>query len=154
MEAFYSFLQSSDLGTQIYETLFYANRWIWYVDGLIMTLKLTVGAILVGTVLGIIAAIFSISNFKLLRFISKVYTTIIRGTPSTVQLLIMYNVILVSTTNKLLVGILAFGINSGAYVAELLRGGIVSVDKGQTEAGRSLGLHSWQTMMYIVLPQA
>lgn len=154
MEAFYGFLQSTDLGTQIYETLFYANRWTWYLEGLSNTLKLTVGAILIGTVLGVIAAIFSISNFKILRLISGIYTTVIRGTPTTVQLLIMYNVILVSTRNKLLVGILAFGINSGAYIAEILRGGIVSVDKGQTEAGRSLGLHSWQTMLYIVLPQA
>lgn len=154
MEAFYNFLQSSDLGSQIYETLFYADRWTWYVDGLMMTLKLTVGAILVGTVLGIIAAIFSISKFKLLRFIAGVYTTVIRGTPTTVQLLIMYNVILVASTNKLMVGILAFGINSGAYIAEILRGGIVSVDNGQTEAGRSLGLSSAQTMLYIILPQA
>ncbi len=161
MEAFYNFLQSSDLGrqlldlwSQIYETLIYADRWTWYMDGLIMTLKLTVGAILVGTVLGIIAAVFSISKFKLLRFIAGVYTTVIRGTPTTVQLLIMYNVILVSTTNKLMVGILAFGINSGAYIAEILRGGIVSVDSGQTEAGRSLGLSSAQTMLYIILPQA
>ncbi len=154
MEAFYSFLKSTDIGTQIYDTLFYADRWTWYLDGLAMTLKVTIGAILLGTVLGILAAIFSISKFKILRFISGIYTTIIRGTPTTVQLLIMYNVILVSTRNKLLVGILAFGINSGAYITEILRGGIVSVDKGQTEAGRSLGLHSWQTMLYIVLPQA
>ena len=154
MEAFYEFLQRSKLGTQIYQTLFYANRWTWYLNGLKMTLQLTVGAILVGTILGIILALFSISNFKPLRFIAKVYTTIIRGTPTTVQLLIIYNVILVSTTNKLLVGILAFGINSGAYVAEILRGGIMSVDGGQTEAGRSLGLKQWQTMLYIVLPQA
>ncbi len=154
MEAFYNFLQSSDLGSQIYETLFYADRWTWYIDGLMTTLKLTVGAILVGTVLGVIAAIFSISKFRLLRFIAGVYTTVIRGTPTTVQLLIMYNVILVSSTNKLMVGILAFGINSGAYIAEILRGGIVSVDGGQTEAGRSLGLSSAQTMLYIILPQA
>lgn len=154
MEAFYEFLQGSDLGRQIYQTLFYANRWTWYINGLKMTLQLTVGAILVGTILGIIIALFSISNFKPFRFIAKVYTTIIRGTPTTVQLLIMYNVILISTTNKLLVGVLAFGINSGAYVAEILRSGIMSVDAGQTEAGRSLGLRQWQTMLYIVFPQA
>lgn len=154
MEKFIEFLQTSSLGQQIYDTLIVDNRWTWYIDGLKMTLQLTVGAILVGTVLGILAALFSISNFKPLRFIAKVYTTIIRGTPTTVQLLIMYNVILVSTTNKLVVGILAFGINSGAYVAEILRGGIMAVDGGQTEAGRSLGLKQWQTMLYIVLPQA
>lgn len=154
MAGFYEFLQSFDLGQQIYLSLFYADRWSWYLSGLKLTLELTCGAILIGTLLGIIAALFSISSFAPFRFIAKVYTTIIRGTPTTVQLLIMYNVIMVSSTNKLLVGTLAFGINSGAYVAEILRGGIMSVDKGQTEAGRSLGLKQWQTMLYIVLPQA
>ncbi len=154
MEGFFQFLQSSDLGRQIYQTLFYADRWSWYLDGLKLTLELTCGAIVIGTLLGMITALFSISSFAPLRFIAKVYTTVIRGTPTTVQLLIMYNVIMVSSTNKLLVGTLAFGINSGAYVAEILRGGIMSVDKGQTEAGRSLGLKQWQTMLYIVLPQA
>ena len=154
MEGFFQFLQSFDLGRQIYQTVFYADRWSWYLDGLKLTLQLTCGAILIGTLLGVITALFSISGFAPLRFIAKVYTTIIRGTPTTVQLLIMYNVIMVSSTNKLLVGTLAFGINSGAYVAEILRGGIMSVDKGQTEAGRSLGLKQWQTMLYIVLPQA
>ncbi len=161
MEGFFEFLQKSDFGRQIYDlwqqidqTLFYADRWTWYLNGLKLTLQLTCGAIIIGTLLGVIAALFSVSGFKPLRFISRVYTTIIRGTPTTVQLLIMYNVIMVSSTNKLLVGTLAFGINSGAYVAEILRGGIMSVDKGQTEAGRSLGLKRWQTMFYIVLPQA
>ena len=90
---------------------------------------------------------------SLLNGICKIYLTVIRGTPVVVQLLIMYFIIFVSTTNGTMVAIFAFGINSGAYVAEIFRGGIMSIDKGQFEAGRSLGLNYIQTMVYIVIPQ-
>lgn len=157
MDALFAWLQSGasdSLGNQIYKTLFAADRWKMYLGGLGITFQITIGAILIGTVLGIITALFSISKPRILKAIARVYTTIIRGTPTTVQLLIMYNVILVASTNKVLIATLTFGINSGAYIAEIFRGGIMSVDKGQIEAGRSLGLHAWQTMLFIVLPQA
>ena len=89
-----------------------------------------------------------------LNVICKIYLTVIRGTPMMVQLLIMYFVIFASSTNTIMVAIIAFGINSGAYVAEIIRGGIMSIDAGQMEAGRSLGLNYIKTMRYIIVPQA
>ncbi len=144
------------------------NRWKYITDGLLVTIQVTILALLMGIVLGvIIAAIRSghdqqrhnMSGFagKLLGFfngICKVYLTVIRGTPAMVQLMIMYFVILVNSNSKLLVAVLAFGINSGAYVAEIVRGGIMSIDKGQTEAARSLGLGYIPTMRFVVIPQA
>ena len=88
------------------------------------------------------------------NFLCKVYLTVIRGTPVIVQLMIMYYVIFATSNNKILVAVLAFGINSGAYVAEIIRSGIMSIDKGQFEAGRSLGFNYAQTMRYIIIPQA
>ena len=93
------------------------------------------------------------NRLKFLNFLCKVYLTVIRGTPAVVQLLIIYFVILKSCDNKVLVAIIAFGVNSGAYVAEIIRGGIMSIDKGQFEAGHSLGLTYFQTMVYVILPQ-
>lgn len=90
----------------------------------------------------------------LLNFICKIYLTVIRGTPVVVQLMIMYFIVLVSSTNKVLVAVLAFGFNSAAYVAEIFRSGIMSIDEGQFEAGRSLGFNYVQTMRYIIIPQA
>lgn len=136
------------------------GRYLYIIKGLGNTLLMTVGAVLLGILIGLLIAAVKVSPGKslfrrFLRFISDSYLTVIRGTPSTVQLLIIYFVIFGSVTiDKLLVGIIAFGINSGAYVAEIIRAGILAVDRGQMEAGRSLGLDYNTTMRYIVLPQA
>ena len=144
-------------------------RWHYLTDGLIITLQVTFFAVLIGIVIGVIVAgirsthdkIADRTRSKLGRFILKffnmlanIYLTVIRGTPVTVQLMIAYYIIFVTSNNKVLVAVLAFGINSGAYVAEIVRSGIMSIDEGQTEAGRSLGFNYVQTMFYIVLPQA
>ena len=135
------------------------DRYLLFLKGLGNTLLVAVFATLLGVLIGSIVAIIKVYNkqtgsLKILSAIAEIYTTVIRGTPVVVQLLIMYNVIFVYSDNAVLVGILGFGINSGAYVAEIIRGGINAVDIGQTEAGRSLGLSSITTMKSIVLPQA
>lgn len=145
------------------------DRWKYLWDGLGITLKVTFFAVLLGIVIGILIAIIRSTYDKnrksmragmgravlgLFNFFCKVYLTVIRGTPVVVQLMIMYYVILASSRNKVLVAILAFGINSGAYVAEIFRSGIMSIDEGQFEAGRSLGFNFVQTMRYIIIPQA
>ena len=136
------------------------NRWKYLTDGLKTTLIITLFACLMGIVLGFIVGMIRSTyekthKLKLLNAICKVYLTVIRGTPVIVQLLIIYFVLFGSVRiDKVLVAILAFGINSGAYVAEIVRSGIMSVDNGQFEAGRSLGLSYRQTMISIVLPQA
>ena len=144
------------------------GRWYYIVDGLKVTLEVTFFAVLLGIALGVIIAIvrstydknkssmrgFSKFIVVLLNFICKIYLTVIRGTPVVVQLMIMYFIVLVSSNNKVLVAVLAFGFNSAAYVAEIFRSGIMSIDEGQFEAGRSLGFNSVQTMRYIIIPQA
>lgn len=135
------------------------DRYLLFLKGLGNTLLVAIFATLLGVLIGSIVAIIKVYNkqtgsLKILSTIAEIYTTVIRGTPVVVQLLIMYNVIFVYSDNAVLVGILGFGINSGAYVAEIIRGGINAVDIGQTEAGRSLGLSSITTMKSIVLPQA
>lgn len=136
------------------------DRWMYLVDGLRVTLEVTLFACLLGLVLGFIIAIIrsthdTTGRLRFLNFLCKVYLTIIRGTPVVVQLLIIYFVIFGSTdVDKIVVAIIAFGINSGAYVAEIVRSGIMSIDKGQTEASRSLGLSFFQTMRYVIIPQA
>lgn len=144
------------------------DRWQYIVKGLGTTMIITLLALLLGLILGFIVAIVRSTHDKtclgkkgghiLLRIgngISKFYLTVIRGTPSTVQLLIIYFVIFGSVkVDKILCAVLAFGINSGAYVAEIVRSGIMSIDNGQTEAGRSLGLNFRQTMTSIIMPQA
>ncbi len=145
------------------------ERWRYITDGLLMTLKVTAVALLMGLVIGILVAIVRTSHDQigkknlhgfsgfLLRFLNTictVYLTVIRGTPMMVQLMIMYFIIMASSTNKFLVAFLSFGINSGAYIAEIMRSGIMSVDKGQMEAGRSLGLGYVKTMQKIIMPQA
>ncbi len=145
------------------------QRWKYLTDGLVVTLEVTFFAVLLGIFIGIvIAAIRSTHDkiaddmrskvgkfiLKVLNWLSKVYLTIIRGTPVVVQLMISYYLIFAASNNKVLIAILSFGINSGAYVAEIIRSGIMSVDAGQTEAGRSLGFNYLQTMIFIVLPQA
>ena len=132
----------------------------WWLSGLKATLCITVIALLIGVVLGFTVAIIRSTHeqtgkLKILNAIARVYLSVIRGTPSMVQLLIFNFIIFASVAlNEIVVGGIAFGINSGAYVAEIVRSGIMSIDKGQMEAGRSLGLSAGQTMKLIIMPQA
>ena len=136
------------------------DRWKYIWNGLGVTLQVTFFAVLMGIVLGLLIAIIRSTHdktgkLKVLNAICQLYLTIIRGTPVVVQLLIIYFVIFGSVDiSKVVVAVLAFGINSGAYVAEIFRSGIMSIDKGQFEAGRSLGFNYAQTMIYIIMPQA
>ena len=135
------------------------DRWKLYLSGLGVTLKVAFFAAILGIILGTVAALMKLSVKKngkpsVRSIIATIYIDIIRGTPSVVQLLIMWFIIMKNCRNGVLVAVLSFGINSGAYVAEIIRAGILAVDHGQTEAGRSLGLSQAQTMMYIVIPQA
>ncbi len=136
------------------------DRWHYIADGLVVTLKITLMALILGIIIGLIVGIIRTTyekthKLKILNFFCTIYLTVIRGTPVVVQLLIMYFVIFGnSRIDKLPVAVLAFGINSGAYVAEIFRSGINSVEAGQMEAGRSLGFNYLQTMCYIILPQA
>lgn len=136
------------------------DRWKYIVDGLGVTLEVTLFAVLIGIALGFIVAIIRSTHdktgkMKFLNWLCNIYLTVIRGTPVLVQLLIIYFVIFGSVrVDKVLVAVIAFGINSGAYVAEIVRGGIMSIDAGQFEAGRSLGFNYTQTMIHIILPQA
>lgn len=159
--------------TELYNNFLEDDRWTWLVDGLWVTLKLTFFSFIFGLLIGLVIAIIRVSydkkndtpttNFKqkasrallgFFNFICKIYLNIIQGTPTIVQIMIIYFVILANSTNKVGVAILGFTINSSAYVAEIIRGGINGVDKGQTEAGRSLGFGYIPTMVYIVIPQA
>lgn len=136
------------------------DRWRYIWEGLGVTLQVTFLSVIIGIVIGFLVAVVRSSHdktgkLKLLNVICKVYLTVIRGTPVVVQLLIIYFVIFGSSSiNKVIVAVMAFGFNSGAYVAEIFRSGIMSVDNGQFEAGRSLGFNYVQTMFYIVMPQA
>lgn len=135
------------------------DRYMYLLRGLGNTLLIAVLAVLLGIVVGFLVAIIRATHDKhgglnILNFICKVYLTIWRGTPTMVQLLIMYYIILVSLNSKIAVAVIAFGLNSAAYVAEIVRSGIMAVDEGQFEAGRSLGLNYGQTMRLIILPQA
>jgi len=136
------------------------ERWKYITDGLIITLEVTFFAVIVGIFLGFLVAMVrstydKTGKLKVLNALCNLYLTVIRGTPVVVQLLITYFVIFGSVNiDKVLVAVIAFGINSGAYVAEIIRSGIMSVDNGQFEAGRSLGFSYFRTMLYIILPQA
>lgn len=149
-----------NLADRFYTNFISENRWKYIADGFIVTVEVTFFAVLIGIILGFIIAVIRSTHdktgkLKIPDFICKVYLTVIRGTPSVLQLLIIYFVVFGSVNiSKVLVAIIAFGINSGAYVAEVIRSGIMSIDKGQTEAGRSLGFTYAQTMIYIILPQA
>lgn len=135
------------------------DSWRYLANGLKTTLVVTFFAVLIGILLGFLVAVArstyeKTGNLRILNALCKLYLTVIRGTPVVVQLLIIYFVIFGSVKiDKTLVAILAFGLNSGAYVAEIIRGGIMSIDDGQFEAGRSLGFNYPQTMIYIILPQ-
>lgn len=136
------------------------GNWHYIAEGLLNTIKITFFAVLLGIVIGLIVGTIRSTydkthKLKALNFLCNIYLTVIRGTPVLVQLLIIYYVIFASVRiDKVLVAVLAFGINSGAYVAEIFRSGILSIDNGQFEAGRSLGFNYPQTMWYIVMPQA
>ena len=136
------------------------NRWKYIWDGLGVTLRVTFFAVIIGIVIGFLVAIVrstydKTGKLRILNWFCKVYLTVIRGTPVVVQLLIIYFVIFGSVNiSKVLVAVMAFGFNSGAYVAEIFRSGIMSIDNGQFEAGRSLGFNYVQTMIYIIMPQA
>lgn len=141
--------------TQFYETMIVKDRWMLIVEGLGTTLMIALCAILIGTFIGCVLALFKLSKNIVLRGIATTYTTIIRGIPLATQLMIFYFVIFAKLgIPSTVVAIIGFGINSGAYVTEIFRAGIQGVDLGQTEAGRSLGLSKGQTMIKIVLPQA
>ena len=135
------------------------DRWKLYFSGLGMTLEIAFFAAILGMIIGTIVALMKLSTNKkgkktIWARIANAYIDVIRGTPSVLQLLIMWFIIMKSCKNGVLVAVLSFGINSGAYVAEIVRAGILAVDKGQNEAGRSLGLSKTQNMIYIILPQA
>lgn len=148
-----------------YKAFVAEDRWQLYLKGLGMTLQVTALALLLGIVLGVVVATVRTAHDQqrpgrhnpilgLVNTICKFYVTIIRGTPMMVQLLIMGFVIFANSRNLTMVGMLTLGINSGAYVSEIVRGGLMSVDPGQMEAGRSLGLGYLDTMRFIVIPQA
>ena len=135
------------------------DRWKLYIKGLGVTLEIALFAAIIGLLIGTVVALMRLSTKRdgkktIWARIAGVYIDVIRGTPSVLQLLIMWFVIMKNCHNGILVAVLSFGINSGAYVSEIVRAGILAVDKGQTEAGRSLGLSKAQTMIYIVIPQA
>lgn len=154
-----------DFFVGMYKAFLEGDRWKLYLKGLVTTLELTVVALILGVVLGVVVAVIRTAHDQqrlghrswvlgVVNGICKVYTTVIRGTPMMVQLLIWGFVIFKTSRNRFLVGVLGLGINSGAYVAEIVRGGLMSVDAGQSEAGRSLGLGYLDTMRFIVIPQA
>ena len=148
-----------------YQAFIYADRWKQYGIGVGRTLMVTAMALVIGVILGVIVAVVRTAHdqqrpghhnafLAVFNAVFKVYTTVIRGTPMMVQLLIMGFVIFSSSKNYALVGALTLGINSGAYQAEIIRGGLMSVDKGQMEAGRSLGMGYVETMRFVIIPQA
>ncbi|MCQ2082675.1 MAG: amino acid ABC transporter permease [Lachnospiraceae bacterium] len=150
------FLRIAD---QFNQSFIYKDRWKLYLDGLGITLEVSLFSALIGLVLGIFVALMRLSQKEdgrstILSKIAGAYIDVIRGTPAVVQLLIMWFIIMNNSKNGILVASISFGINSGAYIAEIVRAGILAVDKGQTEAGRSLGLSNAQTMIYIIIPQA
>lgn len=150
----------TSLKDSFYQNFVEDQRYLYIVTGLRNTLVIALFAVIIGTLLGFVLAVIRTThektgNLRLLNWICKIYITIIRGTPAMIQLLIIYYVIFASANiNKVVVAALAFGINSSAYVAEILRGGIMSLDIGQFEGARSLGLTHGQTMRYVILPQA
>ena len=143
-----------------YQNFIEKDRWQYLLTGLENTLLITIFAVLIGVAIGFLVAIIRASHdkngsLKILNFICRVYLTVIRGTPTMIQLMITYYIIFASVNvSKIFVAVCAFGINSGAYGAEIVRSGIMSIDQGQFEAGRSLGFNYVQTMRLIILPQA
>lgn len=154
-----------DAYMKFYRAWFVGDRWRQYLQGLLTTLEVTVIALIIGVILGVLVAVIRTAHDQqrpghrnmalgVMNGLMRVYITVIRGTPLMVQMLIMGFVIFSSSRNHTMVGALALGINSGAYVAEIIRGGLMALDSGQMEAGRSLGLSYFDTMRFIVVPQA
>ena len=154
-----------DFFVKFYQAFLYADRWQQYIKGVGTTLLVTAIALVLGVVLGAIVAMIRVGYAQqkphhrnpilgIFNAVAQVYVTVIRGTPMMVQLLIMSMVIFASSRNFTMVGALALGINSGAYVSEIIRGGLMAVDPGQMEAGRSVGLNYMTTMFEIIIPQA
>ena len=154
-----------DIYMRFYRAWFEGDRWMQYFEGLGTTILVTILALLIGVILGVVVAVIRTGHdqqrkgkhnpvLAVLNLICKIYVTVIRGTPMLVQLMIMGFVVFQNSRNFTMVGALALGINSGAYVAEIIRGGLMSLDPGQMEAGRSLGLGYLPTMTFIVVPQA
>ena len=131
------------------------DRYMLLLDGIGVTIKVTILALIIGLILGFLIALCNLSKNKLLKTIGGIYTDVIRGTPSVTQLMIIYFVVFASIHwAKWVIAAIAFGINSGAYVSEIIRAGILSIDAGQMEAGRALGLTKGMTMRHIIIPQA
>ena len=157
-----------DIFFNMYKCFLYDERYMLFLKGLGNTLLLTFFALLIGIVLGVIVSLVRVTWDKngaemhglpkivlaVANWISRIYLTVIRGTPVVVQILLLNFVVFAASRNKIMVGCLCFGINSGAYVAEIFRSGIMSIDAGQMEAGRSLGFGYISTMRHIILPQA
>ncbi len=144
---------------KLHHTFIEGDRYMTLIEGFGETIKITFGALIIGIIIGTIVAIIKVfcegnKNLKIFDVLCNIYLTVIRGTPVVVQLLIMFFIVFVSAEDGTWVATLTFGINSGAYVAETIRSGILAIDKGQTEAGRSLGFSAGKTMWLIVLPQA
>ena len=146
------------LQSDIYQVFIEADRYKMFLDGLKVTIGVSIAAVLLGILLGMVLALMKMTEVRkgkktIFSVIANIYIDIIRGTPTVVQLLIIYFLVF-QTQMGMVAGIVTFGINSSAYVAEIIRAGIMAVDKGQMEAGRSLGLSYTETMRYIILPQA
>lgn len=144
---------------RLYETFIVDKTYEWILEGLGNTLLITLCSLAIGVLIGITIAVLKYyaegnPKFRFVNWICDTYTTVIRGIPVTVLLMIFYFVIIVSDDEGVMTAIIAFGVNSGAYMAELVRSGINAVDKGQMEAARSLGMSKWQAMRTIVFPQA
>ena len=145
----------NNLSADFYKSFIYKDRYKLILDGIGVTIKVSILSIILGILIGFVIALMNLSKSKGLNLIGKIYTDIIRGTPAVTQLMIIYFVIFATVQwDKWIIVSFAFGINSGAYVSEIFRAGILSIDIGQTEAGRSLGLNGFQTMIYIIIPQA
>ena len=150
----------AEIGHKFFLNFIKDDRWHYLVDGLKTTLLITICAVVLGIVLGFIIAMIRSTHdqtgkWKFANAICRIYLTVVRGTPVVVQLMIIYFVIFAtSNLSEVLIAGLAFGLNSAAYVAEVFRSGIMSIDRGQMEAGRSLGFNYWQSMLKIIMPQA
>ena len=154
-----NFIFSASVFSKFSKAFLEQDRWKMYLEGLGNTIIIALVAALIGTVIGVVFAMVNYLNkktgkLKILSRIANVYITIIRGTPVVLQLMILYFVVFSSWDNGIMIGAITFGLNSGAYVAEIARAGFESVDDGQMEAGRSLGMSTGQTMWHIVIPQA
>lgn len=145
----------AEFGNLFYKCFIREDRYQLLLSGIGVTIKVSLLAIVIGILIGMLIAMCNLSKKKGFRLLGGIYTDVIRGTPSVTQLMIIYFVIFASVQlDKWIIAAIAFGVNSGAYVSEIIRAGILSIDKGQTEAGRSLGLNAFQTMSRIVIPQA